>query len=165
MTVPSWKSTVAQKRQAQLASIPQAWRLSSAALETASLNTNETVRNSGILSADELEWTEIVDIQILLTKLASREISSVQLTTAFSKRAAIAQQTTKCLTEIFFDRALARARELDEVLERTGKVTGPLHGLPVSVKDRFEVEGVDTTVGMDIPILVGVWSGWTAYIL
>lgn len=165
MTAPAWKSTVAQKRQAQLASIPQAWQLSPAALETASLNTNETIRNSGILSADELEWTETVDIEILLAKLASREISSVRLTTAFSKRAAIAQQTTKCLTEIFFDRALARAKELDEILERTGKVTGPLHGLPVSVKDRFEVEGVDTTVGMGVSILVGVRSGWTAYAL
>jgi hypothetical protein len=41
---------------------------------------------------------------------------------------------TNCLTEIFIDRALERARELDEVLGRTGKIVGPLHGLPISLK-------------------------------
>lgn len=70
------------------------------------------------------------------------------MTTAFCKRAAISQQLTKCLTEIFFDRALAKAQELDEYLERTGKTLGSLHGLPVSIKDRFDIEGYDTTVGM-----------------
>ncbi|PYH97800.1 amidase signature enzyme [Aspergillus ellipticus CBS 707.79] len=89
----------------------------------------------------------IPDTTVLLAKLASREITSVQLTTAFCKRAAIAQQLTKCLTEIFFERALAQAKERDEVLEQTGKVCGPLHGLPVSIKDRFDVQGFDTTVG------------------
>lgn len=33
-----------------------------------------------------------------------------------------------CLTEIFVERALARATELDEHLKATGKVVGPLHG-------------------------------------
>lgn len=37
---------------------------------------------------------------------------------------------TNCLTEIFVDRALARAAELDEHLKKTGKVVGILHGLP-----------------------------------
>ncbi|KAL4744197.1 amidase signature domain-containing protein [Aspergillus similis] len=35
----------------------------------------------------------------------------------------------------------------DEEFEKTGKVTGPLHGVPVSIKDRFDVEGFDTTIG------------------
>jgi amidase len=74
-------------------------------------------------------------------------VTSEALTTAFCKRAAIAQQVTKCLTEIFFDKALQRARKLDNYLMRTGEVVGPLHGIPVSVKDRFDVEGFDTTVG------------------
>ncbi|KAL4890628.1 amidase signature domain-containing protein [Aspergillus ambiguus] len=147
MDFPHWKHTVVKKRESQLASIPPPWRLSPSVLASAPLNTVALIRSCGVLSPQELEWTDTKDIKVLLAKLASREITSVQLTTAFSKRAAVAQQTTKCLTEIFFDRALARAKELDDVLEKTGKVMGPLHGLPVSVKDRFEVEGVDTTVG------------------
>lgn len=37
-----------------------------------------------------------------------------------------------CLTEIFIDKALARAAELDEHLRRTGSVVGPLHGEEIS---------------------------------
>lgn len=60
----------------------------------------------------------------------------------------MAHQLTRCLTEPLFDRALRRARELDEHLQRTGSPVGPLHGLPVSVKDTFNVEGVDSSIGL-----------------
>ncbi|PYH41191.1 putative acetamidase [Aspergillus saccharolyticus JOP 1030-1] len=142
--LPAWKPTVYAKRQAQLAAIPEAWRLPSIPKD---IDTLTSIRTCGILTAQELQWTEATETTELLRLLASRQISAVQLTTAFCKRAAIAQQLTKCLTEIFFDRALAHAQKLDEELERTGKVTGPLHGLPVSIKDRFDLEGFDTTVG------------------
>lgn len=46
-----------------------------------------------------------------------------------------------CLHEIFFEQAFRRARELDEYLARKGKTVGPLHGLPVSLKDQFHVKG------------------------
>jgi Asp-tRNA(Asn)/Glu-tRNA(Gln) amidotransferase A subunit family amidase len=52
-----------------------------------------------------------------------------------------------CLTEIFFDQALARAKELDEYLAKNGQPMGPLHGLPISLKDSFNVVGVDATIG------------------
>ncbi|GIJ90666.1 hypothetical protein Asppvi_009627 [Aspergillus pseudoviridinutans] len=145
--MPHWKSAVHQKRTAQLNAIPPSWRLPSTILTPPLPNTLETIRTCGLLSAEELEWTETDDVTNLLSLLTSRKVSSVQLTTAFCKRAAIAQQMTKCLTEIFFDRALARAKELDDQYEKTGILTGPLHGLPVSIKDRFDVEGMDTTVG------------------
>jgi Asp-tRNA(Asn)/Glu-tRNA(Gln) amidotransferase A subunit family amidase len=51
------------------------------------------------------------------------------------------------LTEIFFDQALARAKEADEYLKKNGKPIGPLHGLPLSLKDSFNVIGVDSTIG------------------
>jgi amidase len=51
------------------------------------------------------------------------------------------------LTEIFVDRALARAAELDDYFKRTGKVVGPLHGLPISLKDQLCIKGLETTVG------------------
>ena len=52
-----------------------------------------------------------------------------------------------CLTEIFVERALARAEELDERLKSTGKVVGPLHGLPISLKDQLPMKGLETTMG------------------
>lgn len=32
-------------------------------------------------------------------------------------------------------------------MARTGKTLGPLHGLPVSLKDNFNLKGLDATVG------------------
>lgn len=43
--------------------------------------------------------------------------------------------------------AFTTAQSLDEHMERTGKPIGPLHGLPVSLKDNFNIVGVDSTVG------------------
>jgi len=48
---------------------------------------------------------------------------------------------------VFFDEALQQAKSLDEHLQRTGQTVGPLHGLPVSLKDNFNVKGKDSTVG------------------
>lgn len=60
----------------------------------------------------------------------------------------MAQQALNCLTEIFFDKAYERARFLDEHFQRTGTVLGPLHGLPIALKDSINVAGVDSTIGM-----------------
>ncbi|KAL2831783.1 amidase signature domain-containing protein [Aspergillus cavernicola] len=143
---PPWKPTVLQKRLTQLQSIPSPWHLPQSTISSPATPL-DTIRTCGILSSQELQWTEIDDVTELVHLLASRQVTSLQLTTAFCKRAAVAQQMTGCLTEIFFDRAFERASMLDRDLERTGEVSGPLHGVPVSVKDRFDVEGFDTTVG------------------
>lgn len=46
-----------------------------------------------------------------------------------------------------FDDAIKRAKELDAEFTKTGKVTGPLHGLPVSLKDNFNVVGYPSSLG------------------
>jgi len=43
--------------------------------------------------------------------------------------------------------ALADAAALDAELESTGKLVGPLHGVPVLVKDNYDVAGLQTTGG------------------
>jgi amidase len=54
------------------------------------------------------------------------------------------------LTEIFFDEAIERARKLD--LDHGDKVREkdlpPLFGLPISLKDSFQVSGYDTSTGL-----------------
>lgn len=44
--------------------------------------------------------------------------------------------------------ALDRAAELDNVFSRTGELVGPLHGVPCSFKDQFNIRGLDSTVGL-----------------
>lgn len=56
------------------------------------------------------------------------------------------------MLEIFFDQAIAEAKKLDAYLAANGKPLGPLHGVPVSLKDQFHVKGVETTMG---------YVGWT----
>jgi len=42
-----------------------------------------------------------------------------------------------------FDTAMERARELDRYFKDTGKTVGPLHGLPISLKNQISVKGVE----------------------
>jgi amidase len=51
------------------------------------------------------------------------------------------------LSEIFFEKAILRAKELDTYFRETGKTKGPYHGMPISIKDNLNVVGLDTTIG------------------
>jgi Asp-tRNA(Asn)/Glu-tRNA(Gln) amidotransferase A subunit family amidase len=44
-------------------------------------------------------------------------------------------------------RALERADELDDALRRTGRLSGPLHGIPFIVKDNYDTHDMPTTGG------------------
>jgi amidase len=44
------------------------------------------------------------------------------------------ENQTNCLISFFPEEALAEAARLDAIFKETGKVVGPLHGLPVSIK-------------------------------
>ncbi|KAJ7134760.1 general amidase [Mycena epipterygia] len=140
-----WETACARRKRAQIESIPKEWIIEP--LPKDHLNVMDVPRQCGLLNDLELKITETVDVQTILDKLRLGEWSSVQVTTAFYKRAIIAQQLTNCLTEIFVERALARAKELDEHLSRTGTVVGPLHGLPISLKDQFTMKGLETIMG------------------
>ncbi|KAK1640530.1 amidase signature domain-containing protein [Colletotrichum phormii] len=133
------------KRAEQYAAIPIEWRIDQ--VVPPPKDTDAFLRFSGLLTAEELACTEIEDVRVLLEQIATRKLSAVQILKAFAKRAAIAQQLVGCCTELMFAEALERARALDDHLERTGSVVGPLHGLPVSLKDIFDVKGVDSTIG------------------
>lgn len=53
------------------------------------------------------------------------------------------------MTEIFFEEAINRARKLDrERQEDPSKELPPLYGLPISLKDSFDVCGYDTSTGL-----------------
>ncbi|GAA5912132.1 hypothetical protein JCM6882_003063 [Rhodosporidiobolus microsporus] len=142
-----WQARAATKRDAQVALIPTAWRLSSSLLAALPLDVRDIPRTCGILDAKELEITEEADAAEILSRVKRREWLAIQVATAFAKRAAVAQQLTSCLTEPLFDRALAQAAKLDAHLAHTGEVVGPLHGLPISLKEQFDIEGVESTMG------------------
>jgi amidase len=104
------------------------------------LNVTSFTKECGVLSAEELSIVQS-DVGDLLASLATGEKSCLAVTTAYCKAAAVAHQVTNCLTEIFFYDALGRAKELDAIFAKTGKPTGALFGLPISLKDQFTIAG------------------------
>ncbi|OOF91092.1 hypothetical protein ASPCADRAFT_211370 [Aspergillus carbonarius ITEM 5010] len=93
------------------------------------------------------EITDIDSIPRLFELLKSGQYTAEQTTLAYIKRAVISHQLTNCLTEVVFEEALKEARQLDHDFQQTGQVKGPLHGIPVTLKDQFDIKGVDTTLG------------------
>ncbi|KAF8801241.1 amidase [Phlegmacium glaucopus] len=145
MATQHWKELVSEKTIRQKAAIPKEWILENIPSQE-TLNVIDFPEKSGLLSKKEIEITNS-EVGPLLERLANGSWSAVEVTTAFSKRAVIAHQLVNCLTEIFIERALARASQLDEHLKTTGTVVGPLHGLPISLKDQLNIKGIESTMG------------------
>ncbi|KAL2212723.1 amidase [Sarocladium strictum] len=83
----------------------------------------------------------------ITTGISSGELTAESITRSAISNAAKAHLDSNCLSEPLFDEALDQARYLDNYFRETGKLLGPLHGVPISVKDQFNVKGVDTTLG------------------
>jgi amidase len=136
--IADWHELAKSKRESVFAKIPKDWLLptsqTSQYTETSTISVLDVPRTCGILTEKELDVTENYDASDLVKMMAERQLKSVEVVTAFCKRAAIAQQCVSCLTEIMFEEAMARARDCDEYLEKEGRVLGPLHGLPISLK-------------------------------
>ncbi len=130
-------------------SIPAAWRLppspTSKSSETDSVMRHEAITQ--ILSPTEVKISETAT-PLILDRLKTGQWTSEAVVTAFCKRAAIAHQLLNCAAEILFDEALADARRLDDHYKWTGKPIGPLHGLPISIKDMFDIAGHFNTAGI-----------------
>jgi amidase len=90
-TEAPWQSIARRKQQEQTNAIPQDWILKTR--PTANRNNVLAIpRECGILSAREIEITEKYDATALVQELAAKRLKSVDVVTAFCKRAAIAQQ-------------------------------------------------------------------------
>jgi len=99
-----------------------------------------------LLPAAQVAVTEAAPEE-LVAGLAAGRLRSVAVTGAFLGRAGVAQRLANCVTELLPAAALARARELDDHLAAHGTPVGPLHGLPVSVKEHIAIAGLGLNAG------------------
>jgi len=141
-----WQQLALSVQAKRDASIPEHWRISKEeAKSVGDLHAIPFIESK--LTPRELEITSMSATEVL-KKLHSGEWTSVEVTEAICHRAAVAHSVTNCLTEVFFGAALTRARQLDIAFENNGrKPTGPLHGLPVSIKEEFDYPGTLTSWG------------------
>ena len=94
----------------------------------------------------ELAFTPATEIRRMI---AAGEISSVELTELFYRRIDELNPQLSAYLALCPDQALADARAADEAVQR-GDTLGPLHGIPISIKDLELTKGVTTTLGSAI---------------
>ncbi|MEM7534833.1 MAG: amidase [Chloroflexota bacterium] len=85
----------------------------------------------------------------LTEKIQQREIRSVEVLDALVARMEKHNDGINAVVATNLDAARARAEAADAALEN-GEVWGPLHGLPITIKDSYEVTGMPTTSGAPI---------------
>ena len=79
-------------------------------------------------------------------KLRRKELSAAEVLAAHKVRVEAAEAEVNAFITLDWQAAEARAAELD-AMAAEGRFAGPLHGVPVAIKDVFETKGLRTTWG------------------
>ncbi|OGE49291.1 hypothetical protein PENARI_c022G03818 [Penicillium arizonense] len=145
MTDPAWRTRGEAKRQSILNAIPEKWQLRDPVPPATELR-DVTGYIRQYLTDREIEITE-TDAVDIAAQTTTGNWSAVEVTEAFCHRAALAHQLVSCLHEILFEAALQDAKDQDAYFAKHKAPKGPLHGLPISLKDQFHIKGVETTMG------------------
>ncbi|MEO5863285.1 MAG: amidase [Burkholderiales bacterium] len=93
-----------------------------------------------------LHYLELLDIG---RRIQSKEISSLEVTRAQLDRIQKLDGTLKSFATLMADSALEDARHADAEIGKA-MIRGPLHGVPIAVKDLCWTKGVPTAAGMTI---------------
>lgn len=117
-------------------------------------DTIDYLKTTTHLTDAEKTITEL-SVKELATSVASKKYTAVEVMQAFGHRAVILNQFTNFACQFFIKEALVRAQELDDYLAKHGKTVGPLHGVPVSIKEQIGVAG---------KITHGGWVAWLDYV-
>ncbi len=78
--------------------------------------------------------------------IRDKQVSAAEVVQAHLDRIAEVNPSLNAVVQLCADRALEEATEADAALAR-GDDTGPLHGVPMTLKDSLDTEGVVTTGG------------------
>ena len=96
--------------------------------------------------SDPLHWQTISE---LAPSLRSGDLSAVQLCRAALERIEGLEPSLQSFVTVMPDAALAAAARADQELA-AGRDRGPLHGVPIAIKDLCRVTGAPRTAGMRV---------------
>jgi aspartyl-tRNA(Asn)/glutamyl-tRNA(Gln) amidotransferase subunit A len=82
-------------------------------------------------------------------QLRSGAVTSVQLTQACLDRIRIYNPKVDAYITVLGEQALAQAAQLDQE-RKANKVRGPLHGIPIALKDNIDTKGILTTAASKV---------------
>ncbi|SCN98972.1 unnamed protein product [Fusarium fujikuroi] len=149
---PEFEEKRAALLEAFAVKVPEELRLPLEVIQNPPTDVTSIPAICGILSPEEIIITEGYDAVGLVESIASRKHTAKTVARAFCKRSIIAHQLTCCLTQWFMDEAIEQAQKLDAHFEAHGRPIGPLHGLPISIKDHIQVAGTSSSQGCFISI-------------
>ncbi len=98
---------------------------------------------SAAAAADELAFESAV---ALARRLRAGDIGSVELTRYYIDRIERYDKAINAVVVRDFERALQAAEAADRALA-AGRPLGPLHGLPMTIKESYDIAGLPTTWG------------------
>jgi len=82
----------------------------------------------------------------LARAIREKQVSSREVVEAYLQRIETINPALNSVVQLRADAALAEARQADAALAR-GEQTGPLHGVPFTIKDTYDVAGMICTCG------------------
>ena len=114
---------------------------------SASLLSQQSLAVTGVIPGgaipDDLVFTSA---KRLAAMIRTKKVSSTEVVKAYLARIDAVNPKTHAVVQICRERALAEAAECDKLMAR-GIVKGLLHGVPCTIKDSFDTEGVISTLG------------------
>lgn len=81
-------------------------------------------------------------------RIADGQMTAVQMTTAALDHIELDNPQLNAVIHLLADEALSQAKTADE-LQAAGQPLGPLHGVPITVKDCFALRGTEITLGIE----------------
>ena len=85
----------------------------------------------------------------LAAQIAARRLSPVEVVEACLARIEARDSKLHAFTEVYAEEARLAAEAADKAI-RAGHAVGPLHGVPIAIKDLVEIAGRITTGGAAI---------------